>query len=213
MSVMKVSSIWALITLLTLTGVTLAEDVPSLLFGRPAPSYCAVDLGFARTPPTATLLTNARDINNFGQIAGTFATVEHDDDGSVSDIDVQAYIWDLREGMRLLGVLPGTDVSQGDAITAFGTVIGTSFSSVSPLQTTFVWDRRRGLRSIDILLTPGGRSNPADINRRGEIVGFSTIASGEAHAFLRESDGEVLDLDPFGAQSSSFATGSTTSGR
>jgi probable HAF family extracellular repeat protein len=108
--------------------------------------------------------------------------------------------------MRLLGVLPGTDVSGGEAITASGKVIGSSFSSTSLTAAfAYIWDRRDGMRPIDALLTPGGRSGANDINRRGQIVGSSSIASGATHAYLREPDGEVLDLDPLGSQNSSFA--------
>jgi probable HAF family extracellular repeat protein len=109
--------------------------------------------------------------------------------------------------MQLLGVLPGRDTSNGAAITVFGTVVGDSFSSRSLTQAAFIWDRKDGLRPLDALLAPGGRSSATDINRRGQIVGLSSVAAnGTAHAFLHEPDGQELDLDLSGSQSSSFAT-------
>jgi probable HAF family extracellular repeat protein len=175
-----------------------------LPFGRPARSYCAVDLGLGQAPATARVFVTAQDINNLGQITGSFAVVQINDGGSLESLEVQAYVWDLREGMRLLGTLPGTDTSNGEAITAFGAVIGNSFGSFPFTVSAFISDRSHDLRPVDTLLTPGGRGQAADINRRGQIAGFSSIAGGAIHAFLRDPDGEVLDLDPFGPASSSF---------
>jgi probable HAF family extracellular repeat protein len=51
------------------------------------------------------------------------------------------------------------------------------------------------LSITDLGTLPGGNSSRAlGINNRGQVVGWSTTASDEAHAFLWE-DGEIVDLE------------------
>lgn len=82
--------------------------------------------------------------------------------------------------MTDLGTLSGWGFSQGVAINGAGRIVG-SVGNVNPAASAgFVWDGT----SMTQLPSLGGTSAGADdINTSGTIVGLSTIASGQYHAF------------------------------
>jgi uncharacterized membrane protein len=139
-------------------------------------SYCAYELG-------ADLVVEA--INNRNQLAGT----------AVRPGDLaQAFVWDARRGVRLLGVLPGAVISVGSDINDRGEVIGNSGPS------GFVWDERNGMRPLDTL--GGSGSTATHINNLGQIIGLATTPAEDGeHVYFRDVNGDVEDLGhgiPFG---------------
>ena len=76
-----------------------------------------------------------------------------------------------------------------------GTVVGeaTDFESE---RLAFIWRKHKGVRALDVSLG-GDTSLAAGINRSGQIVGGSETATGTFHAFLRDVNGDVLDLGTF----------------
>lgn len=142
---------------------------------RDPTSYCAYELG-------GGLIAEA--INNRNQIVGTAAL---DDDLA------QAFVWDGRRGVRLLGVLPGHVISVGNDVNDREEVVGNSGGA-------FIWDERNGMRR---LATLGGQGSTAThINNVGQIIGLSTTAAEEGeHLYFRDVNGDVVDLGngiPFG---------------
>ena len=154
----------------------------------PAPTtYCAYDIGqLAGLPPGETYVSLGA-INNRNQIVGWTG---------IAGSGGHAFIWDRKHGMRDLGSLPGrVDLDPVD-INDAGTVIGEMIDTVTDRRAAFIWNERTGIRELDVSLG-GALSLPKGINRSGQIVGASQTATGEFHAFLRDVNGDVLDLGSF----------------
>lgn len=94
-----------------------------------------------------------------------------------------------------LGVLPGYGSSISRSVNKRGDVVGWAVSSknlVDSLATTHAF-LKNGTALTD-LGTLGGRDSQAlGINSRGEVVGVSSVASGDRHAF-RDIGGKMTDL-------------------
>jgi len=116
-------------------------------------------------------------INDRGQVVG-WSTL-------AGDTNLHAFIWE--DGvMTDLGSLPGTSSSSDPAaISRRGAVAGNTNTRVG-----FYW-------AEGVMLSLGTLGGPAtsayDVNDRRQVVGVSTLDTGEAHAVLWD-DGELIDL-------------------
>ena len=153
---------------------------------------------------SAPLLADGRtfvgaDVNGRGVVAGRA--------GPVGSAD--AAVWRVGQAPALLGRLPGGGSTVATAVNDRGDVAGVSLAADGTARAV----RWRNGRITD-LGTLGGASSSTTgtaivggrtLNERGDVVGDSTTASGEAHAFLWRN-GRMTDLGTLGGTFSS-ATG------
>jgi probable HAF family extracellular repeat protein len=118
--------------------------------------------------------SDARAINNKGQVAGNSVTAD-----GIS----HAFLWNLGT-MRNLGTLPGDISSQAQALNVGGDVVGRSGVADLSASRAVIW---QGGPAIDLnrLITSSGwiLSSATGINDRGQIVGVG-LRNGEVRAFL-----------------------------
>ena len=98
--------------------------------------------------------------------------------------------------MRDLGSLPGHASAAAWDINDAGTVVGQSIDPLTGQSLSFIWTHRTGMRELDASLGAVG-SLATGINRSGQIAGSSNAGTGAFHAFLRDKNGDVLDLGAF----------------
>ncbi|CAA9248672.1 MAG: hypothetical protein AVDCRST_MAG41-1824 [uncultured Corynebacteriales bacterium] len=104
-------------------------------------------------------------------------------------------------GWRELRGLPGATDVRVTALNEVGQAVGTSNRGPGTLPSAVSW----GAGPARALPTLGGNSSEAyDLNDRGDVSGFSTTPSGDAHAAIWR-DGVLLDVGPAGADSSAGA--------
>jgi len=152
-------------------------------------AYCAYDIGRLPGLPAGEISVNVTAINNRNQVVGWIAI----EDGFSPN---HAFIWDRKHGMRDLGSLPGHASLVAADINDAGTVVGDATDFETGETLAFVWTRRGGARAPDTSLG-GVNSLATGINRSGQIVGASQTATGTFHAFLRDRNGDVVDLGAF----------------
>ncbi len=109
---------------------------------------------------------------------------------------------------RSLGTLGGS-VSQGLAINKSGQVAGYSTTRSGEMR-PFFWDPSAGMVDLGSLGGHGGGycglecwqesvgARALDINENGEVIGISTTAKGEVHAFLWSDQDGMIDLGSLG---------------
>ena len=109
---------------------------------------------------------------------------------------------------RSLGTLGGS-VSQGLAINKSGQVAGYSTTRSGEMR-PFFWDPSTGMVDLGSLGGHGGGycglecwqdsvgARALDINENGEVIGISTTAEGEVHAFLWNFKDGMIDLGSLG---------------
>ncbi len=151
-------------------------------------AYCAYEIPrLPGLPPGETSL-DLKAINNRNQVLGWT--------GLSGTPPFHSFIWDRKRGMRDLGSLPGHPSTFGADVNDAGVVVGDATDFETPANLAFIWTRARGIRALDVSL--GGVFGAATgINRSGQIVGASETATGAFHAFLRDHNGDVLDLGAF----------------
>jgi len=136
-------------------------------------------------PPTRTALS-ATDLNDQGQVVGSAFVqgVPH------------AFTW--RDGMatNLEPLIdPASTYTDALGINNHADIIGNYLDSQTSMFTGFLLQRGEVMTRIDGLPEAVG-TNLADINRNRQIVGASSTADGEMHAFVWEA-GTVTELRPF----------------
>jgi probable HAF family extracellular repeat protein len=147
-------------------------------------TYCLYEIGRLPGLPPGEISLELVGINNRNQIVGWT--------GLAGTPPLHSFIWDRQHGMRDLGTVPGHPNLLATAVNDAGVVIGEA-TDLETETLAFAWRRGRGVRTLDTSLG-GVNSFATDINRRGQIVGASETETGEFHAFLRDVNGEVLDL-------------------
>lgn len=124
--------------------------------------------------------SEARDVNNFGQVAG------------VSDTSrgPHAFLW-TGGAMRDLGMLPGDLHSRADHVNDQGMVVGASEGSGGVR--AFVWTSERGMEALGSL-SGSTYSEAFAVNSSGQVVGQSGSPLG-TRAFLWTNTGGMIDLN------------------
>jgi probable HAF family extracellular repeat protein len=133
-------------------------------------------------------------ISDRGVLAGS-NTAEH------------AATWDPRTGrLRDLGVLPQSTTSQALAIDDRGGVTGVSRAPLEAAYSghAFRWTRAGGLKDLGTL--GGNYSTGQAINARGQVVGYSVLASGEFRGFRWTPARGMTALGALPGEKSSIAT-------
>lgn len=154
-----------------------------------AASYCVYELGRLPGLPAGETYQGAPAINERDEIVGWQAVS--------TDLTNHGFIWSRRTGMRDLGVLPGhVNLNPAD-INDDRVIVGNASNSDTGEDVAFVWTPSSGIRQLDVSLG-GVEAFAGGINRRGQIVGSSEFGpTHQQRAFLREKNGEVMDLGAF----------------
>ena len=145
-----------------------------------AASYAPTDLGTLGGP-----WSSAFGINDLGQVVGYAATCSSSGGSCWSE----AFLWE-NGSMIDLGIYGfARDINNHSQ------VVGLGFAGSDR---AFLWETGE----MNDLGTLGGNSSTANsINDLGQVVGASTISSGQNHAFLWEN-GNMIDLGTLGGNSS-----------
>jgi probable HAF family extracellular repeat protein len=158
------------------------------------------DLG---TLPAGGYESYSTGINNRGQVVGVA--------GNTVPYQSRAFLWGKKKGMQDLGTLPGETDSEAGMINEPGQVVGWSYNSSDPSATcyfgfttrSFIWERKNGMKDLGGL--GGTCSLAADLNNRGQIVGYSNLPGDQfQHAFAWDRTTGITDLGTLGGN---FSTG------
>ena len=127
-------------------------------------------------------------MNNRGKVIGQ--------SNVAGDQTYHAFLWDKKEGLKDLGILPGYPFSQADWINGAGEIVGDSFAGTANsavASRAFLW--KEGVMTDLGTVADDACSEARSINSRGQVVGFgSADCNHEDHAFLWENGGPIIDL-------------------
>lgn len=127
-------------------------------------------------------------MNNRGQVIGQ--------SNLAGDQTYHAFLWDRKEGLKDLGILPGYPFSQADWINDAGEIVGDSFAGTANsavASRAYLW--KEGVMTDLGTVADDACSEARSINSRGQVVGFgSADCFNEDHAFLWENGGPIIDL-------------------
>jgi probable HAF family extracellular repeat protein len=151
-------------------------------------------------------------INNSGQVVGMalnaipdpYSMYDFGIFGSSTGTQTRAFLWDKENGMQDLGTLGGPDAWASSGINERGQVAGGSYTNSTPNPATgvppsdpFLWEEGKGMTDLGTL---GGDGFAQDINNRGQVIGYSSLAGGcliydpNCHPFLWDQ-GKLTDLN------------------
>ncbi|MGA8442961.1 MAG: hypothetical protein WB714_32405 [Candidatus Sulfotelmatobacter sp.] len=150
------------------------------------------DLADVNVYPHAFLWSRESGIKDLRTLGGTFAQADAlNDSGEVvgtsctkGDLACFAVLW--KDGVITnLGNLPGDCGSSAFAINSLGQITGDSYNCVTGAPHPFLWENGRmyGFNLVPPVGTEMLYSEPASINEKGEIVGYSFLNTG-FQAFL-----------------------------
>ncbi len=128
----------------------------------------------------------ALDINEQLQVTGTAYF-------NFSGTKYHGFLWSSKKGWMDLKPLPGGKNSEGIWLTDSGVIAGLSTSAKYPNGVSVYWDAM-GIHSIGTL-KGGTSSSPGYISNKVEILGQSTVAGGDNHAYIWTKKKGMLDLN------------------
>jgi probable HAF family extracellular repeat protein len=131
--------------------------------------------------------SNATDINELGQIAGT-STDEN-------NVDARAVLWPATGGVVDLGTLGGTE-SHGLALNDLGQVVGWA-KTPSGVIHGFLWSAGTGM--VDVGTLGGSFSHAREINNAGTVLGITRDSAGNDRSFRWDPLGGIQAIGGVGA--------------
>ena len=134
--------------------------------------------------------TRPRDLNDHGWVVGSSHTgVDTAPNWYGTD---HAVVWNDRDGLIDLGVLPGGRTSSANGINNHNHVVG--FSDAATRREAFVWRPGGGMRALPVPAA-AGTSTAEDINDKGTVVGHVYLRGASMlHATLWTPSGGIRDL-------------------
>lgn len=161
----------------------------------------------------------ATGVNDGGEVVGWAETTVHDPTCNTPQVlQFRAALWDTRTGvMHQLRPLQGDSTSAATAINESGQVVGISGKcdvavGDSSAIHAVLWDHGHAM-SIGTL---GGElwNTPMDINKRGDVVGFSDLpGDANMHAFFWSKKEGIKDLKTLPGDGTSQAAGINSQGQ
>jgi probable HAF family extracellular repeat protein len=123
-------------------------------------------------------------VNASGQVFGL---------STIAGGENRAFLWTLAGGMTNLGLLPGHDYSEANAVNDSGQVVGLSGSFAENVVHAFSWTQAGGM--IDLGTLGGTSSVAVAVNAGGQVVGRSHTAGEFAtHGFSWTQASGMVDL-------------------
>jgi len=141
-----------------------------------APDGKIQDLGTLPETPSA----QAGGIDNHNEVCGNSAS------GAII-----AFVWTKAHGMKALRGFDKGGATVAFAINNSGIIVGNA--EVSTSRHPALWNRAGQIRDLGTL--PGGMGTAFGVNDLNQVVGYSTTASNDPHAFLWSSKTGIQDLN------------------
>lgn len=185
------STLGAVVTVADMEGGKVVGEVRDSLYSWPTFAFVWEDGHVTDLGSLGAGRTVARAVNELGQVAGE------------SDVPTgyrHAYLW--QDGhMTDIGSLPGSDSSTFEGLSDAGHVVGRSVTATGESH-AYRWHEGA---MVDLGTLGGDFSSSADVNDRGEVVGWSTVSrtgNDPSHAFIWRF-GRIHDLGGLAGRSAS----------
>lgn len=148
-------------------------------------------------------ITVGYDINNKNHITGY---------GELNSGRFAAFLWSADAGTTVIGTIPGADVTLAKALNDNDEVTGIAYFNGGATTGGFYWKRGVGLVTLPTL---GGVIGAGyDINRAGQIVGWSSTAAGVSHAAMWNNRSSTpIDIGTLPGGTDSYAHGTNALGQ
>jgi probable HAF family extracellular repeat protein len=177
-----------LAALVILSAPAIAHDGDQGNGNFQAATYCVYEIPRLPGLPPGEISLDLRAINNRDQVVGWTTPA--------GAPPLHSFIWDRKRGIRDIGSLAGHPSMVAADLNDAGAIVGDATNFESNEVLAFIWRRHKGVRALDVSLG-GVNSFAYGINRSGQVVGASETKPGTFHAYLREVNGDVLDLGAF----------------
>lgn len=152
-----------------------------------------------------TARSSRHEIRDLGTLGGFFGAARGiDERGTVvgesetADGRVHAFLWTRADGMMDLGALNPTTYSSAWAINRAGIIVGQAESQGEGLRPAF-WNLGNGMTELKTIA--GWHNAATDVNRLGQVVGWSHTNSYEGRAVRWTTAGTISDLPVLGTAS------------
>jgi uncharacterized membrane protein len=162
------------------TGINNAGQMVGLALGSTGNAAFVMDL--IRGETQLLPLDHVVAINARNRAAGNIR---------ITDREFHAATWDRLNGVRDLGVVSGTDVSDARDINDLGVVVGVGGSFFGGLRHAIIWDVRSGIRDLNPLIVRTADQATLELSEATGINNFGWISAVgradsnfETHAFV-----------------------------
>jgi len=155
-------------------------------------------------------------VNNSKQVVGS-VLVSQDGSGAVAASDemktldlqikkanldgvyARAHILEMMRASNLDSEVRSLDASIRADVSGFDQTVASKMKNISYRSEAFIWDENRGMMNLGTL---GGEWSTAwDVNDSGQVIGYSSVGSGNSRAFIWDEDNGMIELPTLGGNS------------